>query len=169
MAATTFLIGLGGNRRHGRHGSPDATLAFALDRIAERIGTVVAVAPTVGSSPVGPGGRRYANAAALIRTALGPAALLAALKAIEAEFGRRRGRRWGARVLDLDILAWQSGGYRRRDLAIPHPRLLERDFALRPASTIAPDWRLPRRSGRLRHRLARLRRPRPVDRPQPRH
>ncbi len=68
--------------------------------------------------------------------------MLGALKQIEWDFGRRPGRRWGERVLDLDLVAWDGGRYRSRALAIPHPRLGERDFVLGPLAAIAPGWRI---------------------------
>ena len=100
-------------------------------------------------------GRNFANAVVLVKSDRDPGALLAALKAIERDFGRRPGRRWGARVLDLDILAWSGGKFRSRSLTIPHPRLADRVFAIGPLAAIAPDWRL---FGALnaRHLVARL-------------
>ena len=74
--------------------------------------------------------------------------MLAALKAIERDFGRRPGKRWGARVLDLDLVAWSGGTFASRRLTIPHPRLASRDFVLGPLAAIAPDWRIDRRAHR---------------------
>ena len=65
-----------------------------------------------------------------------------ALKKIEREFGRRPGKRWGARVLDLDLVAWDGARFASRRLTIPHPRLGERDFVLGPLAAIAPGWRV---------------------------
>ena len=64
------------------------------------------------------------------------------VKAIERDFGRRPGKRWGARVLDLDLVAWSGGRFASRRLVIPHPRLASRDFVLGPLCAIAPGWRL---------------------------
>ncbi len=85
----------------------------------------------------------------------------ARLKAIEREFGRRRGRRWGPRVLDLDLVLWSGGSFRSRSLTIPHPRLEQRDFVLHPLAAIAPSWRVrgALTARQLAQRLAR-RRPR---------
>jgi 2-amino-4-hydroxy-6-hydroxymethyldihydropteridine diphosphokinase len=80
--------------------------------------------------------------------------MLARLKGFERDFGRRRGRRWGARVLDLDIVLWSGGAFRSRRLAIPHPRLGERKFVLGPLNAIAPNW--PIGSLRVRHLAERL-------------
>jgi 2-amino-4-hydroxy-6-hydroxymethyldihydropteridine diphosphokinase len=68
--------------------------------------------------------------------------MLAGLKRIERDFGRRPGRRWGERVLDLDLVGWDGGRFRSRRLTIPHPRLAERGFVLGPLAMIAPDWRI---------------------------
>ena len=91
---------------------------------------------------------------------LAPDDMLAAVKAIERDFGRRPGKRWGARVLDLDLVAWSGGRVRSRRLTIPHPQLASRDFVLGPLCTIAPEWRLV---GALtaRHLAARLGKRRP--------
>jgi 2-amino-4-hydroxy-6-hydroxymethyldihydropteridine diphosphokinase len=69
--------------------------------------------------------------------------MLAALKAIERAMGRRGGRRWGARVIDLDIVLWSGGRWRTRTLVVPHPAFRARAFVLRPAAAIAPRWRDP--------------------------
>ena len=85
----------------------------------------------------------FVNAAAAIETGLAPEALLAALHAVEAGFGRRRLERNAPRTLDLDLLAY--GGERRDGdgLVLPHPRLSEREFVLAPLADIAPDWPVP--------------------------
>jgi 2-amino-4-hydroxy-6-hydroxymethyldihydropteridine diphosphokinase len=105
----------------------------------------------------GGAGRDFANAVALVESALAPPDMLRRLKSIERAFGRRAGRRWGARVLDLDILAWDGGRFRSRRLTIPHPALERRTFMIQPLATVAPYWRI--REGltarHLAHRLAR--------------
>ena len=87
----------------------------------------------------------FVNAVAEIETGMGPEALLAALHAIEAGFGRRRSLPNAPRTLDLDLLAY--GGERRdgagEGLVLPHPRLAGRAFVLVPLAEIAPDWRHP--------------------------
>ena len=81
--------------------------------------------------------------------------MLRSLKAIEDEFGRRAGKRWGPRVLDLDIVLWSGGRFRSRRLTIPHPQLGERSFVLEPLAAIAPAWRI-RGSLNARHLAQRL-------------
>jgi 2-amino-4-hydroxy-6-hydroxymethyldihydropteridine diphosphokinase len=164
MATTSFVIGLGSNRRHGRHGNPARILSAAIDALRTENLAVRDLSRTIRTPALGPAGRDFANAAILIETDLGPPDLLALLKRIERRFGRRRGRRWGARVIDLDILAWSRGGWRSPGLAIPHAALPLRRFALSPAAEIAPQWRHPRHGLTLRQLEARLRKARPVDR-----
>ena len=95
--------------------------------------------------------RSYANAAAVVASPRDPPAMLALLKAVEAEFGRRRrGRRWRARPLDLDIVLWDGGTWLSRDLIVPHPLFREREFVLVPAAEVAPLWRDPLTGATLR-------------------
>jgi 2-amino-4-hydroxy-6-hydroxymethyldihydropteridine diphosphokinase len=110
--------------------------------------------PIVLNAAHGGAGRDFANAVALVESDLEPQQMLATLKSIEREFGRRGGRRWGSRVLDLDIVLWSGGEFRSPRLTIPHPRLSERSFVLQPLATIAPNWRVGRL--RVRHLAARL-------------
>ncbi len=100
--------------------------------------------------------RRFANAACMIESEYDPPALLMGLKRMEREFGRRSGRRWGDRVLDLDIVLWSEGAYASRELIIPHPEFRKRSFVLRPAVQIAPAWRDPVSGLFVRHLAARL-------------
>lgn len=160
-----YAIALGSNRRHGRHGSPAQVLAAAIRALRAAGVEIVAVSPIFATAPIGPSLRAYANAAATIETPLDPPALLALLKGIERAFGRRRGRRWGARVLDLDILLWQDGRWASRHpaLTVPHIGLTGRRFVLDPLVKIAPDWPIPG-AGTVAQARARLTRPLPIHR-----
>ena len=129
-----------------------------------QVGSVRRTSSILETAPLGPSSRRFANAVALISCQLDPAKLLCELKAIEHTFGRRRGRRWGERVLDLDIIFWSVGAYGSRRLTIPHPAYRERLFVLRPAAQIVPDWRDPITGLSVRHLCARLTQPKPLDR-----
>jgi 2-amino-4-hydroxy-6-hydroxymethyldihydropteridine diphosphokinase len=108
----------------------------------------------------GGAGRDFANAVAIVESDQEPPALLASLKAIERAFGRRPGRRWGPRVLDLDIVLWSGGKWRSRRLTVPHPHLASRSFVLQPLAAIAPAWRLGMLT--VRHLAQRLARRRPA-------
>lgn len=139
-----YVIGMGSNMRVPGVGNPRAVLAAALEKMAGRGLRVLASSPVIETRPLGPSLRRYANAAALLEAPGDPADLLAVLQGIERDFGRRRrGQRWRARQLDLDILLWSGGVWAAPTLVIPHPRLRERQFALAPAAAVAPAWRDP--------------------------
>jgi 2-amino-4-hydroxy-6-hydroxymethyldihydropteridine diphosphokinase len=82
----------------------------------------------------------FVNGVAEFETALSPHALLTALKQIERRAGRTEGGiRFGPRVLDLDIIFYGDAVIETGDLAIPHPRMHQRRFVLRPMRDIAPE------------------------------
>ncbi|GGA50706.1 hypothetical protein GCM10011395_21310 [Sphingomonas psychrolutea] len=148
-----YAIAIGSNRC-GRHGRPVAEVAAAIAALAG----VVAVSPVVASAPIGPSIRRYANAVVLIESVDQPPVVLDRLKAIERAFGRRRGQRWSARVIDLDIVLWSGGPWCAPGLTIPHIAFRARDFVLGPLLGVAPDWRDPLSGLTVRQLRARLRR-----------
>lgn len=96
---------------------------------------------------------RFLNAVAEVHTGLGPCTLLARCKATESALGRVPRRRWGPREIDLDVLIYGDWVIRTPELVVPHPRLRERDFALRPLAELAPQGVDPQ-SGRPFARLA---------------
>ena len=155
-ATHLYAIGIGSNRRHGRFGRPAGVIAAAIARLDEDFGLFDA-SPIVLNPSHGGAGREFANAVALIESKLDPPSMLVALKAIERAFGRRSGRRWGPRVLDLDIVTWSGGKWRSRHLTIPHPALERRSFVLGPLAAVAPNWRVrgALSARHLAHRLAR--------------
>ena len=159
QATHLYAVAIGSNRRHVRHGRPSGVVAGAIAELDAAF-DLFSASPIILNPAVGGAGREFANAVALVETALEPEPMLAALKAIERAFGRRLGKRWGARVLDLDLVAWSGGRFASRRLTIPHPRLAERDFVVGPLAAVAPGWRL---IGSLtpRHLAARLGKRRP--------
>ena len=162
----SYAIALGSNRRHGRYGAPAGVVAAAVEALRE-LGRVDAVSAISATPALGPAGRSFANAAAILAADLAPDALLDALKAIERDFGRRGGRRWGPRVLDLDIILWSEGTWGGAPV-VPHPAFRSRLFVLAPLNEVAPDWRDPLSGLTVRQLLHRLARPAPVDRDPPR-
>ena len=155
--AFRYLIALGSNMAHPRHGPPPRVLRAALAALDADGLRVMAAAPIIASAPLGPSRRRYANGAAVIETSLAPLALLDRLQAIETAFGRnRRGQRWGARTLDLDVVLWTGGAWHDHRLSIPHPEYRSRMFVLAPAARIAADWRDPETGLCVKHTHARL-------------
>jgi 2-amino-4-hydroxy-6-hydroxymethyldihydropteridine diphosphokinase len=150
-----YAIAIGSNRPHGRHGRPTGVLEAAIAKLDEEFGLFDA-SPIIINRAKGGAGRDFANAVALVESRLEPREMLGRLKAMERAFGRRAGKRWGPRVLDLDIVLWSGGRFRSRRLAIPHPQLKKRSFVLQPLASIAPGWRVGGLSVRhLAHRLAR--------------
>ena len=162
MAGATHLyaIAIGSNRPHGRYGRPTGVVEAAIARLDEEFG-LFDTSPIILNPAHGGAGRDFANAVALVESGLDPPEMLRRLKRIERAFGRRPGRRWGPRVLDLDVALWSGGRFRSRRLTIPHRQLAKRSFVLQPLAAIAPGWRIEGfvTAHHLAHRLAR-RRPR---------
>jgi len=156
MPTTSYAIAFGSNRR-SRHGSPAATLRAAIAALAG----VESVSKIRATPALGPAGRSFANAVAIVDSDLEPDALLAELKEIERAFGRRAGRRWGPRVLDLDIVLWSEGAWGGPGPIIPHTEFRRRRFVLQPLAELVPDWRDPLTGATMRQLLARLTAPRP--------
>lgn len=130
------LIALGSNL-----GDRAAHLEHARDALTELPQTkLLAFSDIYETAPVGPAGQgAYLNAAASLDTALEPGTLLSHLRAIEQSAGRVRHERWGSRTLDLDLLLYDDCVMQTDDLTVPHPRMTERWFVLKPLADIAPD------------------------------
>ena len=132
------FIGIGSNL-----GDRQAHLAMARAELAALPRTTLAAfSPVYETAPLGPVGQgAFLNAAARLETELDPYDLLDALQAIEAKAGREppeKRRKWGPRVLDLDILLYDNRVVSGDDLVIPHPMMHERWFVLRPLADLAP-------------------------------
>ena len=143
MSATLVYLGLGSNLAH-----PRRQLARALRSIARLPGTlVVGASPNYASAPVGVDAPQpdYVNSVVAVRTVLGPRALLSALHGIERKQLRRRTRRNAARTLDIDVLLYGRRRIRIPGLTVPHPRMHERAFVLRPLGDVDPAATIPGR------------------------
>jgi 2-amino-4-hydroxy-6-hydroxymethyldihydropteridine diphosphokinase len=151
-----YAIAIGSNRAALGMRRAEDIVSAALTKMRSRGIAIIKHSATLASAPVGPARRRFGNAAAIIETRLDPDALLRELKSIERAFGRRPGRRWGDRPLDLDIILWSGGRLHLRQLVIPHREWRRRAFVAVPLCTIAPDWRDPVTGSRVRHITARL-------------
>jgi 2-amino-4-hydroxy-6-hydroxymethyldihydropteridine diphosphokinase len=137
-------IALGANIP-GPAGPPRATLEAALKRL-EAAGVHILRRSRWYRSPAWPnrGDPEFVNAVAEVETGLGPAELMALLHETEAAFGRIRSTPNAPRAIDLDLLDY--GGAVEGGTAgpiLPHPRLHQRAFVLRPLAEIAPGWRHP--------------------------
>ena len=162
MAKTSYLIGLGSNRYRG--GPPRSVIERAIAVLADSGVGIVRTSKTITTPPLGPGTRHYANAAILVRTDRDPPELLESCQAIEKQFGRRAGQRWGDRTLDVDLLLWSGGCWADGALTLPHSSLADRHFVLAPLVEIAPEWRHPISGRTIRQLFHHVQRNMPVDR-----
>jgi 2-amino-4-hydroxy-6-hydroxymethyldihydropteridine diphosphokinase/dihydroneopterin aldolase/2-amino-4-hydroxy-6-hydroxymethyldihydropteridine diphosphokinase len=155
--AVTAVVALGANL-----GDRETTIADAVAELRRLplVDDVIASPPieSVALTLAGPdeSAPAYLNAVALVRTRLAPSVLLGMLHAIEARHGRERRERWGARTLDLDLIAYGDVVSHDDRLLLPHPRAAERDFVLAPWLELDPVAELPGQ-GPVADLLARLR------------
>lgn len=134
-AQVTAYVGLGANL-----GDAEATVRQALGELARLPDTrVEAVSRLYRSAPLQASGPDFINAVARLRTALGAPALLLALHALERAAGRERPYRNAPRTLDLDLLLYDDAHIDSSQLTVPHPRMTERAFVLRPLAELAPE------------------------------
>ncbi|QGV79283.1 2-amino-4-hydroxy-6-hydroxymethyldihydropteridine diphosphokinase [Streptomyces ficellus] len=123
------------------------TLQGAIDALEDTPGVrVKAVSPVYETEPWGvdPGSQpAYFNAVVLIKTTLPPASLLERAHAVEEAFHRVRDERWGARTIDVDIVAYADVVSDDPVLTLPHPRAHERAFVLAPWHDVEPEAQLP--------------------------
>lgn len=132
------VIGLGANL-----GDRQGTLEAAVRRLTG-LGNVLDLSHLYLTSPIGgPAQSDFFNAAVLLQTRLTPRSLLNGMLTIEQELGRERHMRWGPRSIDLDLLWIDSTIVHEPGLDVPHPRLLERAFAVFPLVDVAPEARDP--------------------------
>ena len=146
-------VSLGTNRGVG-----PVQIATAIDHLAAHPQiTVVARAPLYRTAPVGPIAQDdFTNSALVIKTGLSPEELIAVCHAIERDMGRNRAQeqRWGPRLIDIDLIAYDNETRDGPALILPHPRFAERAFVLVPLAAIAPDDRIA--GHKIRDYLARL-------------
>lgn len=145
-AARLAAVALGsnlGDRRANLHAAAQRLATIPSSELVRVSGFIetAAVAVEPGVDP-GPG---YLNAAAVVRTRLSPGVLLSHLHDIERALGRDRATQphGAARVIDLDLLLMDDLVVKTAELTLPHPRMHERAFVLRPLATIAPGMMIP--------------------------
>jgi 2-amino-4-hydroxy-6-hydroxymethyldihydropteridine diphosphokinase len=144
------FVGLGSNLE-----DPQRQVALAFDELAGLPQTTLLKRSSLyRSAPMGYAEQPdFVNAVAQLETALEPAELLEGLQAIEARRGRSRSFPNAPRTLDLDLLLYADREQHTAQLALPHPRMHERAFVLRPLLELEPDIRIPGR-GEARALLA---------------
>lgn len=127
-------IGIGANlgeRSKNIKGAVSRISGLRKTRVIKRSGLFASKA--VG----GPKGQPdFLNAAVKVETGLSAFSLLKELKAIEKEMGRKKTVRFGPRVIDLDILLYADKTIRGKNLTVPHPRMFDRDFVIRPLKEV---------------------------------
>lgn len=133
-------VGLGANLGRRRE-----TLGLVLEALAALPGTrLLAVSPFYETEPVDVCDQPwFVNAVAAVETTLSPQALLDACLDLEQAAGRERLEEKGPRVLDLDLLLYESCILDTQRLVLPHPRLHRRRFVLTPLADVAPHHRHP--------------------------
>ncbi|AEI49427.1 2-amino-4-hydroxy-6-hydroxymethyldihydropteridine diphosphokinase [Runella slithyformis] len=125
-------------------GEREAMLAKAARLIAERIGLIKAQSHLYETAPWGMIDQpAFLNQVLEVKTALLPEAVLVQTLEMEKQLGRERRMRWGARVIDIDMLYFAGVILETEALHLPHPRLHQRRFTLVPLAEIAPDFMHP--------------------------
>jgi 2-amino-4-hydroxy-6-hydroxymethyldihydropteridine diphosphokinase len=158
-----ILVAIGGNVS-SLSGSPEETIVHSIVDIYQRIGSPIGTSSLYRTPAFPPGsGPDFVNAAVALQSNMSPEEILAILHDIEARYGRERQVRWGARTLDLDLIAvgtrvlpdravfdrWLALDAARQtvetppQLILPHPRMQDRAFVLVPLADVAADWRHP--------------------------
>jgi len=134
------FIGLGANL-----GNKEINLKTAVNFLKKVKGfRVIKIAPLYSSAPWGYREQEwFLNTVLEAETALPPRELLSILLHIEKKMGRVRGKQWGPRIIDLDLLIYDNLIINEPDLVIPHPYLAERPFVLAPLADLNPDLLIP--------------------------
>jgi 2-amino-4-hydroxy-6-hydroxymethyldihydropteridine diphosphokinase len=134
--AHQVYIGVGSNL-----GNKKENFLEALLRVAKLPDTrILKESSLYESEPIGDAKDWYVNGAIEIETKFKPEMLLKKFKNIERAMGRKKiKKRWGARIIDLDILLYDAAIVKKKSLRIPHPEMPSRKFVLLPLSEIAPQ------------------------------
>ena len=136
--STLAYIGLGANLGDARQ-----TIAAAIQTLRESSGILnLRQPPLYSSDPVDAQGPVFINTVVALDTTLEPLSFLDLLQAIEQEHGRERPYRNAPRTLDLDLLLYGTRTIDTPRLTVPHPRMHQRAFVLRPLQDLAPDLQL---------------------------
>lgn len=142
-----IFLGVGGNLPCETFGQPRATCGAALQILEARGVKITARGRWYESAPVPASDQPwYVNGVVAVKTSLDPVALIREMLDVEAELGRRRTVANAPRTIDLDVVAygdWVIEPTTPGGAAIPHPRMHQRAFVLKPLADIAPDWRHP--------------------------
>jgi len=135
-----IIIALGANLPSD-YGSPMDTLNKVIIRLKELEIDIINISRTYLTEPVPVSDQPwYHNSVISIKTKLGAFELLDLLQQVENEFGRVRTIRNAPRIIDLDLISYNSEILDSPELIVPHPRMQDRAFVLYPMNEIAPNW-----------------------------
>ena len=150
-----YIIGIGSNMP-SKHGSPIDSLKFAIKKLNQNNIRVIKKSFLYSSPPkdFSSAANTFFNGAIMVDSALKPESLLLVLKNIEKNLGRNTYKRNSSRTCDLDILLVRPGSAKpiRENIAkciLPHPRIHEREFVLKPMMDICSNWMHPRQNQRI--------------------
>jgi 2-amino-4-hydroxy-6-hydroxymethyldihydropteridine diphosphokinase len=134
--AHQVYIGIGSNLGNRRENFLEAVMR--LSKLPDT--RVIKESSLYESEPLGDAKEWYVNGAVEIETRFKPEMLLKKFKNIERAMGRKKvKKRWGARIIDLDILLYDAAVVKKKNLRVPHPEMPNRKFVLLPLSEIAPQ------------------------------
>ena len=135
---TVYLL-LGSNLGNSRE-----ILNKAIELLSQKIGVIILQSKDYETKPWGIINQPdFLNLAIAIHTKLKPLEILEQTQSIENQLGRVRKEKWGARLIDIDIIFYGNETVDEPNLKVPHPLMQERDFALIPLAEIAPDFLHP--------------------------
>ena len=150
-----YIIGIGSNMS-SKHGSPIDSLKFAIKKLNQNNIRVIKKSFLYSSPPkdFSSAANSFFNGAIMVDSALKPESLLLVLKNIEKNLGRNTYKKNSSRTCDLDILLVQPGSIKpiRENISkciLPHPRIHEREFVLKPMMDICSNWMHPRQNQRI--------------------
>jgi 2-amino-4-hydroxy-6-hydroxymethyldihydropteridine diphosphokinase len=128
----------------GNLGDRTAHLQQAVEQISAKIGNVEKTSALYETAAWGHVEQPdYLNQGLLVTTTMDAETLLHSVLELERQIGRVRQEKWGARVIDIDIIFFNNDVFNLPDLKVPHPRMQFRNFVLVPLAEIIPDWQHP--------------------------
>ena len=131
---TVYLL-LGSNL-----GNRKEILDKAIELLNQKVGEIILQSKDYETKPWGVTDQPdFLNLAIAIHTNLNPLEILEQTQSIENQLGRVRKEKWGARLIDIDLMFYENEIIDEPNLKIPHPLIQERDFALIPLAEITPD------------------------------
>lgn len=125
-------------------GNREANLQKAIALIGQRVGEVVNVSSFIETAAWGKTDQPdFLNLALQVATNHSPLVVLSIIQEIEHQLGRERKEKWGARLIDIDIIFWENQLISETQLTVPHLLMHERTFVLIPMAEIAPEMEHP--------------------------